>query len=136
MDTQVFELLKSCEGKKLELSYYDKEGECWVLIFAEGPALLIDSVEEIRDIKAFTQKTLAEELSSAQTILRLRDLMSDKPVIPEDIENQLETVLEQSSEPDPVCAPAPVDVKPKDTPEDQPEPVALPEVADEPTPSA
>ena len=76
MNMQVFELLKSCEGQTLTLSFYDKEADAWVLMFEGGKSLLVDSIEEVADPRAFAQKILDDELPYAETMVVLKNLIS------------------------------------------------------------
>jgi hypothetical protein len=140
MDMKVFNLLKECEKQKLEVSYYDKESDSWVLVFENGKSLLIDSVEQIADSESFMKRTLDEELPYAQNMMSLLEIYKREPVKQEHntdpaIEHQLQTVIDNTPvEPEAKPKAQPVEARLPPTPE--PVAAAAPEVVDEPTPSA
>jgi hypothetical protein len=73
MNESVFNLLKGCEGQKLQVAYYDKEADMWVLVF-EHKALLVESIEEISDPDAYISRTLEAELPYAQSMEKLSNI--------------------------------------------------------------
>jgi hypothetical protein len=73
MNESVFNLLKGCEGQKLQVAYYDKEADMWVLVF-EQKALLVESIEEISDPDAYISRTLESELPYAQSMEKLSNI--------------------------------------------------------------